>query len=112
MHAPVCAAFPRQRTDQRLAAVIEELHTETRLQLAAQRRRERLRGREADPVAQIAARIETESARRVEQVREEARRAGVHGGAELLGELHLQLARPGAAVDHDAAVLLEGAMEA
>src|SRR5207248_1003700 len=77
----------------------------------AQRRRERLGGREADPVVEVAAGVEAHLARRVAEVGEEARRAGVHRRAPGARHLHLEAARPGAAVDDQAAVLLEGAME-
>src|SRR5439155_1054311 len=52
VHARVHAALARHRADLRLADVVEKLDTERRLELLAERRRQRLGGREADAVGQ------------------------------------------------------------
>src|SRR5262245_31734561 len=101
VHAVVDAALAGERPDLRLAAVVEQLDAEGVLEIAAQRRRQRLRGREPDAVGEIAARVEPERARRVAQVGEEARRPRVHGRAPRLGELDLQLAVSGPAVEDE-----------
>src|SRR5262249_60131921 len=79
MHAVVRPALARDGTDLRLADVVEELDRER----AAERRGERLRRREADPVRQRHAHL----ARGLEEVREEARRAGVDRRAVVVRDL-------------------------
>ena len=112
VHARVCPTLARNGADQCLAAVVEQLEGERRLELGAKSRRKRLGGREADTVVEVAAGVPAELARLVSEPPEEARGAGVHRRAEIAGHLELERARPRAAVQHDAAVLLEGAVEA
>ena len=88
--------------------MVEELDAERRLELLAERRRQRLGGREADAVRQP----EPHLARRVGEVGKEARRAREHGGAVVVRDLDLEAAGPRSAVDDQAAVLLEGAVQA
>ncbi len=108
VHAVVHPALAGERTDLRLAAVVEQLDAEGRLEVAAQRGRERLGRRKPDAVAEP----EPHRARHVAQAREEARRAGVDARPVVVCDLHLQLARPRAAVDDETAGGLEGPVQA
>ena len=111
VHALVHPALAGERPDLCLAAVVEELDPEGVLELAAQRRGQRLGGREADAVRQVPPRIEAELARGVAEVGEEARRAGVDRRSPRPRQLDLEPAVAGAAVQDEAARLLEGAVE-
>src|SRR6185369_14965029 len=77
VHTRMRPALTCDRADQRLAAMVEQLDPEGRLELRPQRRRQRLGGREADALVQVAPRIPAELARLVREPAEEARRAGV-----------------------------------
>ena len=93
----------RHRADLGLADVVEELDAEGRAEPLAERRRERLGGREADPIGEG----ERHLARGVGEVGEEARRARVHGRAIVVCDLDLETARPGAAVDDQVLAIAE-----
>ncbi len=101
------AALARDRADLRLADVVEKLEAERRLKRLAERRRQRLGGREADAVREP----EPHLARGVGEVREEARRARVHAGGVVVRNLDLQAAGARSAVDDQTAVLLEGSVQ-
>ena len=108
VHARVRAGLARDRADLRLADVVEELDAERRLELLAERRGQRLGGRETDAVREP----EPHLARGVGEVRKEARRARVHGRAVVVRDLDLQAAGARSAVDDQAAVLFEGPVQA
>src|SRR5262249_49162634 len=102
VHALVRTTLAGERPDLRLAAVIQELDAEGVLEIAAQRRRQRLGAREADAVREVAARIEPQLAGRVAEIGEEARCTGVDGRAPGARQLDLEPAVAGAAVQHEA----------
>ena len=106
VHAVVALALAGQRPDERLAAVVEQLHAEPLRHLLSDARRQRFGGGEADPVAQAA----TLPLRDVGEVGEEGGGTDVDSRPQLAGHAHLQLGVADAAIDHPATEALEGAV--